>query len=214
LKPALFLDRDGIIIHDHGYNKNPEEVRLIDNIQSLISFFRNQDFLVFIITNQSGIGRTWISLDDYYQVSKRMLGLLTFKPQAIDHIFFAPYFEASPIGSDLAKTNLEFYHSEWEVNQSGQWSTSWRKPNPGMLLEANNKYGPINFSNSVIIGDRVTDLLAGYNAGIRKGYLKINSPEPGQNHVIDLEEFNHFKNKHEGQFELVHSYNDIVCENN
>ena len=140
-KGALFLDRDGVVIKDKHYLSRPDDVELHAGAKDLIRNCKERGHGVFIVTNQSGIGRGLFSWEDYIQVTKRMLELLG--PDGIPTAIYANGFIPS------------------------QSEEEWRKPNPGMLLEAKNDYG-INLTNSVMVGDRISDLRAGIRAGLRQ----------------------------------------------
>ena len=138
-KPALFLDRDGVVIEDKHHLCDPQLVELCRGAQELIKAAKSKGHAVVLITNQSGISRGFFSWDDYNCVTEKMLILLGVKaePTAI-------------------------YANGYGPDQSQQ---TWRKPNPGMLLEAA-KDLRIDLSQSTIIGDRLSDLKAGANAGL------------------------------------------------
>jgi len=138
-KPALFLDRDGVVIEDKHYLYDPQLVELCSGAKEIIEAAKSKGHAVVLITNQSGISRGLFSWDDYHRVTVKMLDFLgkKAKPTAI-------------------------YANAYGPNQSQQ---SWRKPNPGMLLEAARDIG-IDLNKSTIIGDRLSDLKAGANAGL------------------------------------------------
>lgn len=139
-KGALFLDRDGVIIEDCHYIKSASEVRLEAGARLLIKEASQNNVPVVIVTNQSGIGRGLLTWNDCTNVNKRMLELL---------------------GSDKYVAAI---YANAHFNQSKK--NSWRKPGPGMILEAAKDLN-INLNRSIIIGDRESDMLAGINAGIK-----------------------------------------------
>lgn len=166
-RPALFLDRDGVIIHDAGYLKQADQVRLIPTAAELIRRANDAGVAVVVVTNQSGIGRTWITLEDYKAVSARMIELLAQKGAVLDRIYFAPFFktaESSPYPVN------EFEFSTAEIPQKGAWTDEFRKPNAGMLKAAAHELS-LDLSRSIMIGDRVTDLAAAHNAGLPRFYF-------------------------------------------
>ena len=73
--PCLFLDRDGVIIKDCHYIKNPEEVALEEGAWKLIKRAFYSKWIIVVITNQSGINKKILSWDDYYQVTRKMISL-------------------------------------------------------------------------------------------------------------------------------------------
>ena len=137
---AAFFDRDGVIIEDCHYIKNPKDVRLCSGAKELIRNLFNKNILVIIITNQSGISKGLLSWDDYHRVNNKMIELLDM-PNPIKAIYANSYINDKPV--------------------------NWRKPNPTMILKALNEF---NLSNkkSILIGDRNSDIVAGIRANIPK----------------------------------------------
>ena len=137
---ALFLDRDGVVIEDRNYLSDPKGVKLCGGAKELIKTFRENGYGIFIITNQSGIARGLFNWDNYNSVTEEMLRQLGAESMP-DAIY------ANGYGPD-------------------QHQQSWRKPNPGMILELENDY-KIDLDKSILIGDRLSDLEAGEKAGIK-----------------------------------------------
>jgi histidinol-phosphate phosphatase family protein len=73
---AVFLDRDGTIIFDHGYIKDPNKVELLQGAVEAIDLFLKEGYFIFIITNQSGVGRGMMSMDDVKAVNKKLIKVL------------------------------------------------------------------------------------------------------------------------------------------
>ena len=139
-KSALFLDRDGVIIEDKHYISNPSEVKLCNGIKDVIKSAFENDFIIVVITNQSGIGKGLFGWDDYQSVTERMLFLL----------------------GDRYKINAIYANSYTDFDNG-----YWRKPAPGMFFEAARDLS-IDLESSIIIGDRESDLKAGLSAGLKK----------------------------------------------
>ena len=137
---ALFLDRDGVIIEDKHYLFNPSEVKLCNGINGVIKSAFENDFIIVVITNQSGIGKGLFGWGDYKSVTERMLFLL----------------------GDKYKINA-IYANSYTDSDNG----NWRKPKPGMFFEAAKDLS-IDLKSSIIIGDRDSDLKAGISAGLKK----------------------------------------------
>jgi histidinol-phosphate phosphatase family protein len=163
----LFLDRDGVIIRDAGYAKDPSQVQLIPGIDELIRRVRERNGKVIVVTNQSGLGRGWITLENYQSVSARMLELLAAKGVAVDGIYFSPFYEPEDPGPDFLR-DVTFQHHG--LRERGIWSKTWRKPMPGMIQQAAADHG-IDLSKSILIGDRATDQVAGAQAGLAQTYF-------------------------------------------
>ena len=148
-KPALFLDRDGTIVKEHEYLHKPNNVRLNQNIGSLINACNLINIPVIEITNQSGIGRGYYNWNDFIKTKQEIRKVLLLENAKID-MLCACAFHNDAIG----KYKI--------VNHS------WRKPNAGMLIEAKKSLN-IDLNKSWIIGDRLSDIKAGVNAGIKGG---------------------------------------------
>jgi D-glycero-D-manno-heptose 1,7-bisphosphate phosphatase len=140
---ALFLDRDGTINIEKNYIYKIEDFEFINGIIELIKNYQKQGFLIFIITNQAGIARGFYTENDYQILTHWMLKQFETKEIKITKVYHCPH------------------HPEI----TGE--CNFRKPNPGMILQAIDEYN-IDPANSVLIGDKKSDILAGKNAGIGK----------------------------------------------
>jgi D-glycero-D-manno-heptose 1,7-bisphosphate phosphatase len=138
-KPALFLDRDGVLIDDVHYLSDPDRVHVLAGADRLLQLAAARGWSVVVITNQSGIARGFFDWQAYDAVTERMLAAFGAR-SAIDAIY------ANGYGPD-------------------QGAQPWRKPNPGMLVEAASDLN-IDLSRSVLVGDRLSDLKAGLNAEV------------------------------------------------
>ena len=137
--PALFLDRDGVLIKDNHYISDPKRVKLELGVLDLLRFAKKKGWITIVITNQSGIGRGYFNWADYDDVTMKMLSEIS------ETDLIAAIFANSFVSSDS--------------------ENSWRKPGSGMIMESL-KYFNINLQKSTLIGDRITDLQSGVNAGI------------------------------------------------
>ena len=168
--PALFLDRDGVIIKEQHYISDPDKVCLEDGVVNIINNAFNSYWKVVVVTNQSGISRGLLDWDKYDKITNRMLHLL-----------------GSPIKITGIYSNDVIFDENCET---------WRKPSPKMLLEAS-KDLKIDLKKSILIGDRYTDLLAGARAGLRilyhvstgHGNLERSSIESNLNSKDELNDF-------------------------
>ena len=138
-KVALFLDRDGVIIKDVGYIAKAEDVTLEKGIKNLMQFIYEKKIQVFVITNQSGISRGYFDWKDFDKVNQKMIYLIG---------------EKSPIVAIYANSYLKLSQN------------NWRKPHPGMILEASKKYN-IDTHKSIFVGDRLSDMISGCKSGIK-----------------------------------------------
>ena len=148
-KPALFLDRDGTIVKEQEYLHEPKNVKLNKNISHLINACNIMNIPVIEITNQSGIGRGYYSWNDFIKTEQQIRKFLLLENAKVD-MLCACAFHSDALG-------------KYKVDNH-----SWRKPNIGMLLQAKNSLN-INLNDSWIIGDRISDIRAGENAGIKGG---------------------------------------------
>ncbi len=148
-RPALFLDRDGVIIEDPGYLSRPADMVLVPGAAGVIAEANRRKIPVVEITNQAGIGRGYYGWDEFGAVEEALAGELAPAGAAIDAILACPY---HPDGV------TPWAHPDHPA----------RKPRPGMLLAAQ-KLLNLDLARSWIVGDRLTDLVAGYNAGLRGG---------------------------------------------
>ena len=142
-QPALFLDRDGVIIKEKHYLKEPNLVELEIGIKELINKSLKANWLIVIITNQSGIDKGLFGWKEYEQVTNQMLNLL---------------------GKNNCPTAI------YANSQAFQKTNNcWRKPSPNMIFQASKDLN-IDLKKSILIGDRLSDLKAGINAGLFKTY--------------------------------------------
>jgi D-glycero-D-manno-heptose 1,7-bisphosphate phosphatase len=146
MRRALFLDRDGVINVDHAYVHKQESFEFIEGIFELTRMARELGYLVFVVTNQAGIGRGYYSEEDFLVLTDWMKVQFAARGAAIDAVYFCPYHPQHGVGS---------YRRE----------SSMRKPAPGMLLQARDEF-EIDMAHSVMVGDKRTDMLAGAAAGV------------------------------------------------
>ena len=143
---AAFLDRDGVINIDHGYVSKIEDFEFKEGIFELLKTLQEMGFTLFVVTNQSGIARGYYTLDDFLKLSDYMLK------------------ELKKRGFEIKEIAYCAHHPEVTGN------CSCRKPKPGMILDLSKKYG-INLKESLLIGDKQSDIDAAKNAGVAKSYL-------------------------------------------
>ena len=146
---ALFLDRDGVVVEDTGYLHRPEDVQLIGGAAEIISMANNRAVPVILVTNQAGIGRGHFGWEDFVAVQERMIEDLDQQGAYLNAVFACPH------------------HADGRPPFDSP-DHAWRKPNPGMLLEAAQRL-PLSLSQSWLIGDRAGDLQAAKTAGLAGG---------------------------------------------
>lgn len=150
LSPALFLDRDGVVNEDKGYVYKISDFVFKKEIFKIVKKANDNNYLVVIVTNQSGIGRGTFTFGEYQSLTRWMLDRFSEQNCRIDLVL-----EATVNPDSKAPSEFEVFR---------------RKPNPGMILEAAEKLS-IDLENSILIGDQERDVKAGYDAGIRKLFL-------------------------------------------
>ena len=149
LKSAAFLDRDGVINKDNGYVYKVSDFEWIDESRQAIKYLNDNNYYVFVITNQSGISRKLYSLEDVKNLHKHINNELSKMHAHVDEFFISPYHPDNPLDySDLSHL---------------------RKPDVGMLKLAETKW-TIKKEKSFLIGDKQTDIECAEKFGI-KGHL-------------------------------------------
>jgi D-glycero-D-manno-heptose 1,7-bisphosphate phosphatase len=150
-RAALFLDRDGVINVDHAYVFKKEDFEFIDGIFELCRFAKQRGFLVCVITNQAGIGRGYYTEKDFLELTDWMCGVFREQGSAVDKVYFCP-------------THPEYGIGEYKTD------SIFRKPGPGMIVQAAREL-ELDLVNSVLVGDKETDIQAGIAAGVGRNLL-------------------------------------------
>lgn len=154
-RPAVFLDRDGVINEDSGYTHKVEDLKLVCGASEVIRRFNDCGYYVFVVTNQSGVARGFYELSDVEVFNNKIQEMLALYGAHVDKFYVSPY---HPDGS-VVNYSIEHYD---------------RKPNPGMIIRAMAEW-PVISERSFLIGDKESDIEAARRAGI-KGYL-FNEPD-------------------------------------
>ena len=141
---AVFLDRDGTIIEEKDYLSDPDHVVLFPGAAAALKRLQDAGFRLFIVTNQSGIGRGYYTLEDMHRVNGRLLEELGRDGVRIEKVYFAPEAPEEP--------------------------SRGRKPSPQFLFDARDEFG-IDLAQSYMIGDKLTDLECGRNARVKQSVL-------------------------------------------
>jgi len=163
-RPALFLDRDGVIIEDPGYLCRASDLVMIPGAAELIREANRLRIPVVEITNQAGIGRGYYGWEEFAAVEEALARRLAQSGAAVDAILACPYY---PDGV------APWAHPDHPA----------RKPRPGMLLAAQRLLN-LDLPRSWIVGDRLTDLQAGYNAGLRGGLHVLSGSGPEHRQAV------------------------------
>jgi D-glycero-D-manno-heptose 1,7-bisphosphate phosphatase len=157
-RPALFLDRDGVIIADTAYLGRAEDLRMFDGVAPAIARCNTLGIPVVVVTNQSGIARGYYDWDGFRAVQAALSAALAAAAAHLDAVLACAYHAD---GSGPLRVDRH----------------PWRKPNPGMIIAAGRGMN-LNLSRSWIVGDRVHDLAAGAAAGLAGGTLV--APDDGE----------------------------------
>jgi D-glycero-D-manno-heptose 1,7-bisphosphate phosphatase len=147
MKPAVFLDRDGTMIHDVGYLRRPADVRWFASTIDAVRVLNRAGFLVCVTTNQSGIGRGHYTEADLAEIHAEMSRVLDDGGARIDGWFYCPH------------------HPDAEVPEY-RAVCECRKPSPGMIKQATARF-PIDLARSFVIGDKLLDLGLAQAVGAR-----------------------------------------------
>lgn len=159
---TLFLDRDGVINQDkpNDYVYNVEEFRFYDDVLKALAYFNKRFGRIVIVTNQRGVGRGLMTEEDLLLIHEKMLLDIDESGGRIDKIYYC--------------TSMDNTHPN-------------RKPNPGMAIEARKDFPEIDFSKAVIVGNNLSDMGFGRNAGIYTVFIRTTNPDVNlPNPLIDL----------------------------
>ncbi|MGF1621995.1 MAG: HAD-IIIA family hydrolase [Rhodomicrobiaceae bacterium] len=149
-RPAVFLDRDGVLNADSGYPHRPDQIDWIAGAHSAVKRFNDAGWFVFVVTNQAGVARGFYSEADVRRLHRWMNAELRNRGAHVDDWRYCPFHPEGTI-ADYCRPH------------------DWRKPAPGMITDLM-AHWPVDKRRSFLIGDKASDLEAAENAGIR-GFL-------------------------------------------
>jgi D-glycero-D-manno-heptose 1,7-bisphosphate phosphatase len=165
---AVFLDRDGTLIEDKDYLCRPEQVVILAGAGAALKRLQMAGFKLFIVSNQSGVGRGYFTLADVERVNDHLCRELARQGVRFDRIYIAP--------------------------EAPEMPSRGRKPSPQFLFDARDEF-KLDLARSYMIGDKLSDLECGWNAGVRKSILvrtgygaeveRSNASGPGRGVVMD-----------------------------
>ena len=143
--PAIFLDRDGVIIENRpNYVRSWADVAIYPQALEALVALGDTPYKIILVTNQSAVGRGIISLETANRINERLIRVIEERNGRIDAPYLCP-------------------HAPWE-------GCACRKPQPGLLLRAAQEHN-LDLSRSLMIGDALTDLEAGLAAGVAEVIL-------------------------------------------
>ena len=144
MKRAVFLDRDGTLIEDKDYLSRPEEVVVYPGAGAALKALQDAGFALFVVTNQSGVGRGYFTLTEVEKVHHHLV-------------------------REFAREGVRF-HKFYVAPEAPDQPSRGRKPSPQFLFDARDEFG-IELAESYLIGDKLIDLECGWNAGLKKCVL-------------------------------------------
>lgn len=137
---AVFLDRDGTLMRDVGYPRDPAELELLPGVAQALRLLHESGVALVLVSNQSGIGRRLLTDDDLSCVHNCLVQTLAQHGVRLDGICYCP-------------------HAPWDQCEC-------RKPRPGLLYRAAAELD-LDLTQSFMVGDRLSDVIAGHRAGCR-----------------------------------------------
>jgi D-glycero-D-manno-heptose 1,7-bisphosphate phosphatase len=146
VRRAMFLDRDGVVNVDHGYVHRVEQFVFCEGIFDLVRLARRLGLITVVVTNQAGIGRGYYTEADFQSLSRWMLQEFELRRAQIDRVYYCP---------DHPEAVVAAYRRD----------SPMRKPQPGMILQARTELD-LSLPESVLIGDKESDIEAGRRAGV------------------------------------------------
>ena len=156
---AVILDRDGVLIEDKDYSYKIEDLQILPGVIKGLKLLKT-DFFFFIVTNQSGIGQGYYSLNDFFKYNNHLISKLQEEGIPIEKTFYCPH---------LKEENCDC-----------------RKPKPRFLFKIRDDWN-INLKLSWVIGDRPSDIQFGINGGCKTAYMYTGH---GKKHLSELEMLN------------------------
>lgn len=174
-QPAVFLDRDGVLIHDVDYLSDLNDVKMYDDVPMALSKLKKAGFLLIMITNQSGVARGYFDEAFVNATYENIQNKLQTQLVSLDSMFYCPHHVSG--------------HPPFNVE------CNCRKPLPGMILAADKQFN-IDLSHSYMIGDKLCDIELALNTGttgllLKTGYGKTQASQVAAKYP-DIKIFNRF----------------------
>jgi D-glycero-D-manno-heptose 1,7-bisphosphate phosphatase len=147
MNKAVFIDRDGTLNREVDFLSNPEQLQLIEGTVEALQLLKKLEYKLIVITNQSGIARGYFSEEDLQKIHITLQQMLKKNGVELDAIYYCPHHPSEGQAPYVQTCNC-------------------RKPLPGMILAAAEQF-QIDLSKSFMIGDKLSDIKTGINAGCR-----------------------------------------------
>lgn len=141
---AVFLDRDGTIVAEKNYLHRPEDVEVFPGAGAALKRLRDAGFKLFMVSNQSGVGRGYFTMADVERVNAHLCAELARDGVRFEKIYIAP--------------------------EAPDMPSRGRKPSPQFLFDARDEFG-LDLAHSYMVGDKLIDLECGWNAGVKQSLL-------------------------------------------
>lgn len=148
MNKAIFLDRDGVLISDYHYNCDINKIKINNDILKLLNEFKN-DYLFFVVTNQSGVARGYFSVQQLEAFNSKLLTMFLEKGICIEKVYYCP-------------------HYKYGINKYAL-DCNCRKPQIGLLKLAEKEYN-LDLNKCFMIGDKNSDVECGLNANLKKSF--------------------------------------------
>lgn len=193
MKAALFLDRDGTIIVDRHYPGDPEEVELLPGAAAAIRAANARAMPVVVITNQSGIGRGLITIEQYHAVHQRMVTLLEQDGAHIDASYHCPHWPEQDGSCECRKPGLALYtqaatEHDIDLSQSAFVGDRWRDVEPGVRSGglAVLVPGPNTSGDDVVRAQREARVLPSLESAVAAMFERVDSARPDPSASLHL----------------------------
>jgi D-glycero-D-manno-heptose 1,7-bisphosphate phosphatase len=166
MHPAIFIDRDGVIIENRtNYVRSWADVKIFPQALLALASVKSSPFKVVLVTNQAAIAKGLISPESASEINGRLLQIIQENGGRIDKIYMCPH--------------------------QAEDHCLCRKPKPGLLLQARDELG-IDLGRSIMIGDALSDIRAGQSAGVQKSILVLTGRGKEQSQLLEVESLQPF----------------------
>lgn len=153
MRPCVFLDRDGVLVEDNHLLIKAEDINLFEDVPAALAFLKKRGFYLIVISNQTVVSRGLLTEEEMLALNYLIeLEICKKMGPKLDAFYYCPHHP---------NATLETYKQECDC----------RKPSPGLIFRAAQEYS-IDLSRSFMVGDRITDIIAGQRAGCRTILLK------------------------------------------